>query len=93
LRAISEPNEEASATEYLQNVAKRLSAFGVEVTVAVEREPPSQAIAQAATQTDLVILSTHGRGGWDRLRHGSVAERATRTLAAPTLLVRAVARA
>ena len=40
-------------------------------------------------QTDLVILCTHGRSGFDRLRHGSVAEHVMRSVDTPALLVRA----
>jgi nucleotide-binding universal stress UspA family protein len=89
LRAVAEPDEEPAARAYLRGVAQRLSSKGLQTAVVVAVDHASHAVAQAAQQVNLVILSTHGRGGFDRLRHGSIAERATRMLATPTLLVRA----
>jgi hypothetical protein len=42
-----------------------------------------------AEGADLIVLCTHGRGGFDRLRHGSVAERVVREAHKPVLLIRA----
>jgi nucleotide-binding universal stress UspA family protein len=78
-----------AATEYLNGVAKRLDQHGLHATVKVVVSDPAEAIEHAAAGADLVIMSTHGRGGLDRMRHGSVAERATRGLSIPRLLVRA----
>jgi nucleotide-binding universal stress UspA family protein len=90
LRAISEESERAEASRYLDLVAHRLAHLDdVEVTTSVKHGAPVDAIHEAAAGQDLIILSTHGRGGIQRLRHGSVAERATRHLNTPTLLVRA----
>jgi len=36
-----------------------------------------------------VIMATHGRGGFDRLRNGSVAEALLRDIPVPVLLIRA----
>jgi nucleotide-binding universal stress UspA family protein len=38
---------------------------------------------------DLVVMATHGRGGFERVWLGSVADRLVRTLEVPVLLVRA----
>jgi nucleotide-binding universal stress UspA family protein len=89
LRAVAKRDEEAGALTYLQGIASRLSSLDLQVTNTVVHDQPTDAIAEAAQRVDLVIISTHGRSGFDRLRHGSIAEKATRTLATPTLLVRA----
>ncbi len=49
------------------------------------------AIAQAATEhrADLIVMSTHGRTGFDRLLLGSVAERVSHRAEVPVLFVRA----
>jgi nucleotide-binding universal stress UspA family protein len=91
LQAIASTDEYDEATAYLQRVAERLSPLDIAVSVEVEIEAPVDAISRAAEGVDLVVLSTHGRGGLERLRHGSVAEQAMRHLATPTLLVRATA--
>ncbi len=50
----------------------------------------SQVIINAATeqQADLIIMGTHGRGGFDRLLLGSVAEGVTHQANMPVLLLR-----
>src|SRR5579871_285257 len=77
------------ATAYLQQVAARLAESGVPSEVSVVSNDAAEAIEAAASQVDVVIMSTHGRGGLDRIRHGSVADRATHSLPIPRLLVRA----
>jgi nucleotide-binding universal stress UspA family protein len=89
VQAISAPEDQTMATEYLESIASRLGPLGLEVTHRVDVDDPADAITHAAQGMDLIILSTHGRGGFDRVRHGSIAERATRHLPIPTLLVRA----
>ncbi len=80
LRAVQNLDERAAAHTYLEQVAARLTNLGLSVTTAV---PVAEPIV------DLVIIATHGRGGFDRIRHGSVAERVTRDVRTPVLLVRA----
>jgi nucleotide-binding universal stress UspA family protein len=89
LRAVSSQKELEAASVYLAGVAARLSAIGLFVDPEVAIEGPGEAIERAAEDMDLVIMATHGRGGLDRLRHGSVAERALQTVSVPLLLVRA----
>ena len=93
LRAVAGEQEATAAAAYLEAVARRLRARGLQVDILIEVDDPGHAIERAAAATDLVILSTHGRGGLDRLRHGSVVEQATRRLGTPTLLTRARATA
>jgi nucleotide-binding universal stress UspA family protein len=93
LRAIAEVDERTAAVAYLDQVAERLASAGLQIEIRVEMDQPPGAIARAAKAVDLVILSTHGRGGLDRIRHGSVAVQATRHLTTPTLLLRAGATA
>lgn len=89
LRAIASEDERQEAGAYLQLVAGRLSAAGLAVEADVRRDAPAHAIETAAKDVDVVIMATHGRGGLERLRHGNVAEQATRHLATPVLLVHA----
>jgi nucleotide-binding universal stress UspA family protein len=88
LRAVASSDEEAGAMAYLERVAERLRAARLTTRLMVETTTPADAITQWGRNADVVILSTHGRGGFDRLRHGSVAEQGTRYLTTPTLLVR-----
>lgn len=65
---------------------------GLETGTRVEVGWPQAVIEQAAREADLVILCTHGRGGLERLRHGSVAEHVVREVDRPALVVRAGSR-
>ncbi len=53
--------------------------------------PVGQALADYVSElgVDLVVMATHGRGGFERAWLGSVADRLVRTLEIPVLLVRA----
>jgi nucleotide-binding universal stress UspA family protein len=53
-------------------------------------EPIGAVIAQVADQikADLIVMGTHGRGGFNRLLMGSVAEGVTRHATVPVVLVR-----
>lgn len=93
VRAIADLDERADALIYLAGVEGRLALSGLDVDVMVPIGPAQDAIAEAAGTADLVIMATHGRGGLDRLRHGSVAEHALREVSKPVLMVRAGAAA
>lgn len=89
LRAVTSTSELPDAIAYVNAIGVRLSRAGLEVKPEVRVDQPAAAIEAEAQSVDFVIMATHGRGGFDRLRHGSVAYQATRHLAAPVLLVRA----
>ncbi len=56
----------------------------------VEARQPEEAIAQAAAHfgADLVVMTTHGRGGLSRLLSGSVAQKVLHAYHGPVLLLR-----
>jgi nucleotide-binding universal stress UspA family protein len=77
--------------EYLHAVAARLrDPEGVEVKAVLLDGPVASTLAGHVTAHDarMVVMSTHGRGGVSRLFLGSVADRLTRELHCPVLLVR-----
>lgn len=78
----------AAAESYLGEVHQRLPA-GLRVERRVLRGVPSETLIRFAQQenVDLVVMSTHGRGGLRRLVLGSTADRLVRA-GVPTLLVR-----
>jgi nucleotide-binding universal stress UspA family protein len=93
LRAIANAEEQSAAMAYLEGISNRLGTRGLQTDLDVRTEDPADAIRNAGAHAHVVILSTHGRGGFDRFRHGSVAERAMRELTTPVLLIRAPATA
>jgi nucleotide-binding universal stress UspA family protein len=78
------------AEDYLEAVAASLEGEGVPVTTSVWYGPPAAAIvdAAAATRAELIVMSTHGRSGLNRLVLGSVAESVLRATHVPILLLR-----
>lgn len=75
----------------VERIAKRMrKQTAVQVDVAYRSGRPAPTIAEFATteRADLVVLCTHGRGGFERLWLGSVADALLRQLTVPTLLVR-----
>jgi nucleotide-binding universal stress UspA family protein len=81
----------AEANEYLQRVADRLRATGLEVATAVCYDPAADAIVDYADENRIqrIVMATHGYSGISRWMHGSVAERVIQSAKTPILLVRA----
>jgi nucleotide-binding universal stress UspA family protein len=79
------------AEEYLETVAARLREDGVRrVRTSVWYGAAAPSILEAARMTnpDLIMMSTHGRGGIGRLIVGSVAESVLRSARTPIFLIR-----
>ncbi len=92
-QAIEDSEQRTPAFSYLEEIAQRFRQKGLEVKTRVVVDLPHSAIKAAAGKADIVIMATHGRGGLDRLRHGSTADRALADVTIPLLLVRAGAAA
>lgn len=77
------------AEQYLNTAAERLSADGIVTETHVYYDHPVHAILDAATRrrADLIVMSTHGRGGLSRMLYGSVADQILRRATVPVLLV------
>ncbi len=77
--------------DYLAQVAQRLQATGVQVRTHVFAGAPAPEILRMAdhVEADLIVMSTHGRGGLQRLWLGSVALKVVQAARHPVLLVRA----
>jgi nucleotide-binding universal stress UspA family protein len=88
LRAVGREEDRQTAEGYLKEASGQLPRDGVTITTTVEVGDPRQIVEQAANAYDLVILATHGRGGLDRWRHGSVADHVVSFVERPILLVR-----
>lgn len=74
--------------EALNDLEQRVGDVPVETT-AVEGSPARDIVAHAEeSETDVIVMGTHGRSGVDRLLLGSVAERVVRSSPVPVLTVR-----
>jgi nucleotide-binding universal stress UspA family protein len=81
-----------SRDEVLREMHKLVAGAGVEATnmtfVAEAGDPARMIVEQSlAAATDLVVMGTHGRSGFERLLIGSVAEKVLRKAPCPVLLV------
>ncbi len=65
--------------------------FGIEVRpLLLEGNAADQIVSAAGMEnSDLVVISTHGQGGWRHLVFGSVAEKVIRLAPCPVLVTRA----
>ncbi|HEU0113175.1 MAG TPA: universal stress protein [Thermomicrobiales bacterium] len=82
---------EATRTE-LQTVVDRLRKQGLMASAEALDGSPFFVLAEALRPDDLLVLTSHGRGGVQRWLLGSVAEKLTRTAPCPVLLVPAPGR-
>ncbi len=75
---------------YLSRVREGLRSIGIAASVATLPGAPARAITDwAGREPDaLVVMSTHGRGGINRLVLGSVTDRVVRHANTPVLVVR-----
>jgi nucleotide-binding universal stress UspA family protein len=72
-----------------QRLRRKAQRAGVAFTERVQRGDPAEIILLHARslQPDAIVIGTHQRRGFDRLRHGSVAERVAAKATVPVLLV------
>jgi nucleotide-binding universal stress UspA family protein len=82
------------AQRYLANVASRVRARGPDrdrvaiLTQCCAGDPADRIVREAELwRTDMIVMSTHGRGGLGRLLHGSVASAVLHSSSIPVLLV------
>jgi nucleotide-binding universal stress UspA family protein len=83
------------AMAYLGAVAEQLADEGLTATYEVHDGPEGDGIVNVGVKVgaDLIVMASHGRGGLGRLVFGSVTDHVIRHTAAPTLVVRATAKA
>lgn len=88
LQLIYPPSRE-EVLEELRRVADTAGAGSIDATLAAEAGDPARTIVDQAIAipADLVVMGTHGRGGFDRFMIGSVAEKVLRKVPCPVLTV------
>ncbi|MBI4611684.1 MAG: universal stress protein [Candidatus Rokubacteria bacterium] len=79
------------AERYLVKVAEPMKEKGLRVECEVHQGSPAETIAAFAAhaRADLIAMTTHARGGLERLFFGSVAEGVLRHASVPVLLLKA----
>ena len=83
----------ADAEKYIQEIVKTAQNMGIKTTgkVLKRNEGVAEDLAGYASKsnTDLIVIATHGRSGPSRWVWGSVADRILRSSCVPVLMVRA----
>jgi nucleotide-binding universal stress UspA family protein len=81
---------EEHAAQYLAIAARGLEGKGVKVTKEVICGKPAQEIVFYANDNhcDLIVISTHGRGGLAKLVHGNITAKVLKTATVPVTLIR-----
>jgi nucleotide-binding universal stress UspA family protein len=87
--------EEVAATARLQarTYLKEVQDTVMDVCVKTRHVPSGDRVADKivdfakTADVDLIVMSTHGRTGFDRLVHGSVTEKVLRTLPCATMVI------
>jgi nucleotide-binding universal stress UspA family protein len=78
---------ERELVDRLNEVAERVRAQGATVSTRVLSGAVSAAIESVTVPGDLIVMTSHGRGGVRRWLLGSVSERLARTASVPVMLV------
>jgi len=73
-------------TRRIRRVCELLRKSGVTGRLALQRGDAADRITQVADQNDLILTTTHGRGGFKRWVFGSVAEKLIRHSTVPVLV-------
>lgn len=92
LSAVKRERDQAMSELYALAVECRRTA-DVDVTVALESGPVADALERYAksNDVDLIVISSHGRGGMSRLSLGSVTDALIRRTTIPVLIVKPTA--
>ena len=83
--------KEKQARRYLGRIAEAMEAKGIKVDTEVLLGDPAEEIVIYVKHPgcDLIVMSSHGRSGIHRWRHGSIADRVFRGSPVPVLMVKA----
>jgi len=84
-------NQEAAAQDYLNKLADRLRAKGIDVRTSVLTGKIADSLVDyvIVNSIELIIMATHGRSGVSRWIWGSIAEKILHASTVPILLIHA----
>ena len=88
--AILAAEQKEEGQKHLTALSKKLVAQNIPVTAGVRHGRPAVEINEAAAELDcdLIVISTHGRTGWNHALLGSTTEETVRHASCPVLVVR-----
>lgn len=84
----SNPNEDRQARDYIDGMTRQLQADGFRASGTVVNGRPADGIAGVLNESDLLVMSSHGRTGLKRFFLGSVAEQVLKNSSNSVFIVR-----
>jgi nucleotide-binding universal stress UspA family protein len=93
LHVVEDPEASFNPPARVAKACSALRASGVNAHLELREGKPSEEIASRAKDSDLLVMSTHGRGGFKHLLLGSVTEEVLRRVETPILVTRPDVRA
>jgi nucleotide-binding universal stress UspA family protein len=93
LYVFEDPNASFYPPARVAKACSALRANGVNVHLEIREGKPSEEIVRLARKADLIVMCTHGRGGFKRIVLGSVTEEVIRHAETPILVTRPGVRA
>ena len=88
LHVLEGPNASFTPPALVAKACAALRAAGVNAHLRLTEGKPAEEIVRLSAESDLVVMSTHGRGGFKHLLLGSVTEQVIRDAEVPTLVTR-----
>ncbi len=84
--------EESATMHYLERIQLQLKLANVPSRYQIATDNPAEAIIRTmhTEDVDLIVMSTHGRSGVDRIIHGSVTSQIIGSTICPVLLIRGI---
>ncbi len=93
LHVLEDPNASFNPPARVAKACRALRANGVNAHLEIREGKPAEEIVRLGQKGDLIVMSTHGRGGFKRLMLGSVTEEVIRHADTPILVTRPGVRA
>src|SRR5689334_2527661 len=88
LYVFDDPNASFCAPARVAKACAALRRSGVNAHLEIREGRPAQEIVRQSRKADLIVMSTHGRGGFKRIVLGSVTEEVIRSADVPVLVTR-----
>ncbi len=88
LQVVEDDGGSLTPSDRVAKACSTLKSSGVKVHLEIRNGEAAREIVALARSADLLVMSTHGRGGWKRLTLGSVTESVLREVDVPMLITR-----
>jgi len=88
LHVLEDPDASFSPPANVAKACRALRKSGVNAHLEIREGRAAEEIARLAAKADLLVMSTHGRGGWEGVVLGSVTQEVIRRVEVPILVTR-----